>query len=91
MSPSAGASRTSHPGKEPVDPSVNLGLVITAGTLAAIGVMTLLILGVVAWAIRRSRPPAEDPAVAELRRRLAAGEITPVEYEVRLRALVKGD
>ena len=30
---------------------------------------------------------AQDPAVAELKRRLADGEITPVEYQVRLRAL----
>jgi uncharacterized membrane protein len=73
------------------DSIASLGLLITIGTLGVILVMTVLIVGVVAWAIRRATPRAEDPAVAELRRRLADGEITPVEYEVRLRALQQGD
>jgi uncharacterized membrane protein len=54
-------------------------------------VITLLIIGVVVWSIRRSLPPREDPAVAELKARLARGEIEPVEYEVRIRALRDGD
>ncbi len=70
---------------------VNLGILITIGTLGVVLVMTLLIVGVVVWAIRRATPRAEDPVVAQLCRRLADGEITPVEYEVRLRALREGD
>ena len=46
-----------------------------------------LVVGVIVWAIRRSAPASEDPAVAELKARLARGEISPVEYEVRMRAL----
>jgi uncharacterized membrane protein len=52
---------------------------------------TGLIIGVVVWAIRRSVPPREDPAVAELKGRLARGEIDPTEYQVRLRALERDD
>jgi uncharacterized membrane protein len=70
-----------------MDPAV----AIVAVTFASILVITLLVLGVIVWAFRRAAPRAEDPAVAELKRRLAAGEITPAEYEVRLRALEKGD
>jgi len=54
-------------------------------------VITLLVIGVIVYALRRVTGPREDPAIAELKRRLAAGEITPVEYEVRMRALVQGD
>ncbi len=50
-------------------------------------VITGLVVGVIVWAIRRSAPPSEDPAVAELKARLARGEISPVEYQVRMRAL----
>ena len=69
----------------------DLALIIVGGTFLAIILITLLVLGTIVWAFRRAAPPAEDPAVVELRRRLAAGEISPVEYEVRLRALQKGD
>ena len=47
--------------------------------------------GAIVFALRRALPPAEDPGIAELKRRLAAGEISPVEYEVRVRAIEKGD
>jgi uncharacterized membrane protein len=50
-------------------------------------VIGLLTAGIIVVAFRRASPPREDPAVAELKRRLAAGDISPVEYEVRLRAL----
>ncbi len=46
-----------------------------------------LVVGVIVWAIRRNTPAREDPAVTELKARLARGEISPVEYEVRMRAL----
>ncbi len=52
---------------------------------------TVVIVGVVVWAIRGRIPPSEDPAVAELKARLARGEIDTAEYQVRLRALEEGD
>jgi uncharacterized membrane protein len=52
-------------------------------------VITGLIIGVVVWAIRRNAPAADDPAVAELKRRYARGEIDPAEFEVRLRSLTE--
>jgi uncharacterized membrane protein len=70
-----------------VDQIVNLTLIGVVGSLAVTLGTTLLIVGVIVWAIRRGSPPREDPAVAELKRRLAEGEISPVEYEVRMRAL----
>ncbi len=54
-------------------------------------ITTGLIIGVVIWAIRRTVPPQENPAVAELKSRLARGEIDPTEYQVRLRALERDD
>ncbi len=52
---------------------------------------TVVIVGVVVWAIRGRVPPSEDPAVAELKARLARGEIDTAEYQVRMRALEEGD
>ena len=69
----------------------DLALTIVAGTFLSIIATTLLVVGVIVFALRRATPPAEDPGVAELKRRLAAGEISPVEYEVRVRAIEKGD
>jgi len=46
-----------------------------------------IIIGVWVLILWRGFRGVEDPAVTELKRRLAAGEISPVEYEVRLRAL----
>ena len=54
-------------------------------------IMTGVIIGVVIWAIRRNTPRREEPAVEELKARLARGEIDPVEYQVRIRALRDGD
>jgi uncharacterized membrane protein len=54
-------------------------------------VITGVVIGVIVWAIRRSAPASEDPAVAELKSRLARGEIDPTEYQVRLRALKQDD
>jgi uncharacterized membrane protein len=69
----------------------DLALAIVAGTLLSILVITLLVVGVIVFALRRAIPPAEDPAIAELKSRMATGEISPVEYEVRARAIEKGD
>jgi uncharacterized membrane protein len=60
--------------------SVVGSLAVTIGT-------TVLIVGAIVWAIRRSRPSPEEAARAELGRRMAAGEISPTEYEVRMRSI----
>lgn len=52
-------------------------------------VITGLVVGLIVWAIRRNSPPREDPAVAELKGRMARGEIDAAEYEVRLRSLIR--
>lgn len=54
-------------------------------------VTTGLIVGVVVWSIRRSVPRGDEPAVAELKSRLARGEIDTAEYQVRLHALTHDD
>jgi uncharacterized membrane protein len=72
-----------------MDPIVDLGWlgpVIVASVVGPI-VLTLIVLGVVVWAIRRNAPRREEPAVEELKARLARGEIDPIEYQVRLRSL----
>lgn len=74
-----------------MDSVTNLAAVIVAGTFLSILLTTLLVVGVIVYALRRAMPPTEDPGIAELKRRLAAGEISPVEYEVRVRAIEKGD
>ncbi len=73
---------------EPVD----LGLFGWIGPLIAASivvplVITVLVIVVVIWAIRRNTIRPEDPAVSELKARLARGDIDPIEYEVRLRSL----
>jgi uncharacterized membrane protein len=61
------------------------------GSLAvAIGTTVLIVL-VIVWAVRRSRPSPEEAARAELGRRLAAGEISPAEYQVRMRSIDDAD
>lgn len=69
----------------------DLTMFIVVGSLVATIGTTLLIIGAIVWVIRRASPPHQDPAVAELKRRLASGEISPVEYEVRMRALQDDD
>lgn len=72
------------------DPTGFMGGMIAVALIVPL-VTTLLIVGVIVWAIRRNAPARDDPAVAELKDRLARGEIDPVEYEVRIRALRDGD
>jgi uncharacterized membrane protein len=58
----------------------------------AIPIITVgAVVGVIIWAIRRQVPAGEDPAGAELKGRLARGEIDTSEYQVRLRALQEDD
>lgn len=52
-------------------------------------VITILVIGVIVWAVRRNTVAHEDPAVSELKGRLARGDIDPTEYEVRLRSLTR--
>lgn len=70
-----------------VDGFVNMTLLTVIGSLVMTLGTTVLIVGVIVWAVRRNSRPPEDPAVAELKRRMAEGEISPVEFEVRMRAL----
>jgi uncharacterized membrane protein len=62
---------------------------LMAATIILPLVITLLVIGVIVWAVRRNSAPREDPAVSELKARLARGDIDPIEYEVRLRALTR--
>ena len=62
---------------------------LMAATLLIPLVITGFVVGLVVWAIRRNSAPREDPAVSELKGRLARGEIDPAEFEVRLRSLIQ--
>ena len=53
--------------------------------------ITGLVIGVIVWTIRRSAPASEDPAISELKSRLARGEIDPTEYQARLDVLKADD
>jgi uncharacterized membrane protein len=70
----------------PFDPVGFVGSIVILSLLIPL-LTTGLIIGVIIWAIRRSAPSREDPAIAELKARLARGEIDPIEYQVRMRAL----
>ncbi len=72
-------------------PDLGLAGMVFAGIVVAFLVMVLLVIGFVLFTFLRVAKGIEDPAVTELKRRLAAGEISPVEYEVRLRALTGKD
>lgn len=50
-------------------------------------IITVAVIAVIVWAIRRNSAPQDDPAVAELKARYARGEIDPAEFQVRLRDL----
>ncbi len=63
-----------------------VGPMIALTFIGTFAIMALVI-GIIAWSIRRSLPPAQDPAVAELKGRLARGEIDPSEYQARMDAL----
>ena len=60
---------------------------IAGVTLFGMVFITVAVIGVIVWAIRRSAPAQRDPAEEELRDRLARGEIDMAEFDVRLRAL----
>jgi uncharacterized membrane protein len=74
----------------PFDPFGFVGSILLVSLLVPL-LTTGLIVGVIVWAIRRNAPAREDPAVAALKDRLARGEIDPIEYQVRMRALRGGD
>ena len=73
-----------------MDPVEFVGPIVVISVAVPL-LITAAIIVVVIWSIRRSLPPREDPAIAELKARLARGEIDPVEYQVRMRALRDGD
>ena len=64
----------------------DLLMVAFVGIFVVAFIVVVLTFGMVLLAARRGAR-ADDPAVAELKRRLADGEISPIEYQVRLRAL----
>lgn len=64
-------------------------LPLMAASLIVPLVITVIVIGVVVWAVRRNSAAHQDPAVAELNARLARGDIDPIEYEVRLRSLTR--
>ena len=74
----------------PFDPFAFVGGMIAVSLIVPL-VTTGLVVGLIVWAIRRSSPQREDPAVAALKARLARGEIDPIEYQVRMRALRDGE
>ena len=74
----------------PFDPFGFVGGMIAISLVVPL-VTTALILCTIVWAIRRSAPAREDPAIVELKARLARGEIDPIEYQVRMRALRSGE
>ena len=53
--------------------------------------ITVAVIAVIIWGIRRAAPQMRDPAEEELRARLARGEIDMAEFDVRLRALHERD
>jgi uncharacterized membrane protein len=73
----------------PFDPFGFVGGMIALSLIVPL-VTTGLVVGLIVWAIRRNASAREDPAVAELKARLARGEIDPVEYQVRMRVLRDG-
>jgi uncharacterized membrane protein len=74
----------------PFDPFGFVGGMIAISLIVPL-LTTGLIVGVIVWAIRRSAPSRDEPAVAELKARLARGDIDPAEYQVRMRALRDGE
>jgi uncharacterized membrane protein len=65
-----------------------IGPLIAVSILVPI-VITGAVIGLIVWAIRRSVPPREDPAISALKGRYARGEIDPAEFEVRMRSLTQ--
>ena len=70
-----------------IDPMVDWFWPIMAASIVVPLVITVLVIAVIVWAVRRNSVPREDPAVAELKARYARGEIDQAEFEVRLRSL----
>jgi uncharacterized membrane protein len=50
-------------------------------------IITVLVIVMVVWIVRRNSVPHEDPAVTELKERFARGEIDTAAFEVRMRSL----
>jgi uncharacterized membrane protein len=74
-----------------VDSIIGVTMWSIIGSLAVTVLITVLVIGVIVWAIRRAAPPQEDPAVAELKSKLARGEMDPIEYRVRMAELERKD
>ena len=65
------------------------GFILTTVVLSLVVpiAITALVMGIIVWTIRRSVPTGRDAAVAQLRERLARGEIDPAEFQARFDAL----
>lgn len=73
----------------PLDPVGFVGRMLTISLVVPL--LTIgLILGTVVRAIRRSVPVREETCDRGAQARLARGEIDPIEYAVRMRALRRG-
>jgi len=49
--------------------------------------ITILVIGVIVWSMRRAIPSGKDAAIQELRDRFARGEIDQSEFQARMDAL----
>ena len=70
-----------------VDQIIGVTVWSIVGSLVVTVLIVVVVVGAIVWAIRRAAPPTEDPAVAELKERLARGEIDPIEFRVRMAEL----
>ena len=70
-------------------PAFDWVLPMVIASMAVPLLITILVIGLIIWAIRRQAPRREDPAVEVLKARYAAGEIDQAEFEVRLRSLTR--
>jgi len=52
-------------------------------------VITVVVIGVIVWAIKRSIPSGKNAAIHELRARYARGEIEQSEFQSRMDALTR--
>lgn len=92
--PSRGPGRSAHleAVSRPYDPPMpfDVGNFVLFTVLLSIGLpllITVIVIVTIVWAIRRATPGGKQAADAELRDRLARGEIDPTEFAAREDAL----
>jgi uncharacterized membrane protein len=76
-------------------PDVSFDLFDLTGWFIAVVLIAMIVMlvlfGIFAWTMFRGVLGRDDPAILELKDRLARGEIDVAEYQVRLRALRRGE